>query len=400
MTKSILGLLVIAGLFSSCSNDDDNNPTLPQLETPESYSFERNGESSVSFDGQTTRILMAEELLSGLTDNTKTEAQLDGMFAHVEGVNDFSDANLNASGKSVRSKVAASKDYFSANTTLSAAIKSDFDLWISGQANIVFPNWETVASAGTAGQLQQAGGGTIRYINAKGLEYNQLVAKGLLGALMTDQILNNYLSPAVLDEASNRDNNTNTVLEAGKPFTTMEHKWDEAFGYLYGAEADPSNPVLDADKFLSEYVDRVEADADFTGIAKTIFDAFKLGRAAIVANDYELRDVQANIIKENISKIIAIRAVYYLQGGKSKLASADFASAFHALSESYGFIYSLQFTRQPNSDAPYFTRNEVLDMTGQLSEGNGLWDVTPNTLDDISQTIATRFNFTIEAASN
>jgi hypothetical protein len=371
-----------------------------QIETPASYSFERNAESSVSFDGQTTRILMAEELLNGLMDNTKTEAQLDAMFAHVEGANDFSDANLNASGKNVRSKVAASQDYFSANTTLSSAIKSDFDLWISEQANTVFPNWNNVASAGTAGQLQQTGGGTIRYINGKGFEYNQLVAKGLLGALMTDQILNNYLSPAVLDVGANRDNNTNNVLEEGKPYTTMEHKWDEAFGYLYGTEADPSNPVLGVDKFLNEYLDRVEADADFTGIAQTIFDAFKLGRAAIVANDYELRDAQANIIKEHISKVIAIRAVYYLQGAKSQLASADFASAFHGLSEGYGFIYSLQFTRQPNSDAAYFSHDEVMGMTGQLSEGNGLWDVTPETLDDISQSIATRFNFSIEAASN
>ena len=41
--------------------------------------------------------------------------------------------------------------------------------------------------------------------NAGGLEYNQLVNKGLIGALMVDQMLNNYLSAAVLDEADNRE---------------------------------------------------------------------------------------------------------------------------------------------------------------------------------------------------
>jgi uncharacterized protein YjaZ len=43
----------------------------------------------------------------------------------------------------------------------------------------------------------------------------------------------------VLDEADNRTNNDAKVLEEGELYTTMEHKWDEAYGYLYG---DPSIP--------------------------------------------------------------------------------------------------------------------------------------------------------------
>ena len=398
--KIALSLLVVGSIFTSCSSDDDNtNVNIQQIATPLTYSFERNGESTVDFNGQTTRIAMAGELTSALMDETNSEAQLDGKFAHLEGDNDFSDANLNASDKSIRSKVAASKDYFSSNTTLANVIKSDFDAWISDQATNVFPNWNATASAGNAGQLQQAGGGSIRYINAKGFELNQLVAKGLIGGLMTDQILNNYLSPAVLDEGSNIQNNNNGVVEDGKSYTTMEHKWDEAFGYLYGAEADPTMPVLGADSFLNNYLNRLESDEDFAGIAQTVFNAFKLGRAAIVAKDYDLRDAQAQIIKENISKVSAVRAVHYLQAGKTKLAENDMASAFHQLSEGFGFIYSLQFTRQPNSDNPYFTNAEVMAFTAELSEGNGFWDVTPETLDAISESIAARFNFTVEAAN-
>nr|WP_321225627.1 DUF4856 domain-containing protein [uncultured Psychroserpens sp.] len=399
MKKLALSLCALASLLTSCSSDDDNTTSQQQIVTPVSYSFERNGESSVSFGGQTTRIAMAGELISALKVETNTEAQLDGMFAHVEGNADFSDADLNASDKSIRSKVAASKDYFSANATLSATIKSDFDLWIEDQATNVFPNWSTIASAGNAGQLQQAGGGSLRYINAKGFELNQLVAKGLIGGLMTDQILNNYLSPAVLDEASNIENNDNDVVEEGKSYTTMEHKWDEAFGYLYGAEADASMPVLGADSFLNEYIERLESDEDFAGIAQTVFNAFKLGRAAIVAKNYTVRDAQSEIIKENISKIPAVRAVHYLQAGKVKLAENDMASAFHQLSEGFGFIYSLQFTRQPNSSTPYFTNAEVMAYINELSQGNGFWDVTPETLDTISEEIAARFNFTVEAAN-
>lgn len=399
MKKIALSLMVVSSLFTSCTSDDDNTIVQQQIITPATYSFERNGESTVDFNGQSTRIAMAGEFVSALKVETNTKAQLDGMFAHVEGNNDFTDVGLNASDKSVRSKVAASKDYFSANTTLASAIKGDFDTWISDQATNVFPNWSATATAGNAGQLQQAGGGAVRYINAKGFELNQLVAKGLIGGLMTDQILNNYLSAAVLDEGSNIENNNNDVVEEGESYTTMEHKWDEAFGYLYGAEVDASMPVLGADSFLNEYLDRLESDDDFAGIAQTVFDAFKLGRAAIVAKDYDLRDAQANIIKENLSKIPAVRAVHYLQVGKVKLNEGDMASAFHQLSEGFGFIYSLQFTRQPNAANPYFTNAEVMAYIAELSTGNGFWDVTPETLDAISEEIAARFSFTVEAAN-
>ncbi len=398
----VLGALLIA----SCSSDDDSVPIIPTVEAPLSYTFERDGASSVSFGGQTTRIAMAEELASALKDNSKTEILLNAMFAHEEEANDFSDADLNASDKSIRSKVAASKDFFSANVTDAAAIKTEFDSWITGQVTEVFPNWMTTAVAGTAGVLQEAGGGSNRYVTAKGLELNQAFAKGLIGGLMADQALNNYLGTAVLDEADNRANNDAGTVAEGKTYTTMEHKWDEAYGYVYGASVDATDPnatIGDDDSFLNKYIGRVEGDTDFAGIAATIFDAFKLGRAAIVAKNYEVRDAQAAIIRTEISKVIAIRAVYYLQQGKAVLeaSTVDYASAFHDLSEGYGFIYSLQFTRKITGDAPYFTRTETQALLDQLMAGtNGLWDVTPATLQTISETIAAQFDFTVVQAGS
>ena len=130
----------------------------------------------------------------------------------------------------------------------------------------------------------------------------------------------------------------------------------------------------------------------------------KLGRAAIVAKDYSVRNEQANILRELVSTVIGVRAVYYLQQGKNALdqPSPDFGGGFHDLSEGYGFIYSLQFTRQPNSDAPYFTKAEVdAFLVDLLDDGaNGLWDVTPATLDAISAAIAERFDFTVEQAGS
>lgn len=399
MRKILLGIAITSVLFTSCSNDDDINLN-PQVEAPLTYKFMRDGKSTVDFNGQTTRIKMAMEFRSALKNTTKSASDLYGMFAHIQGETDFSEADLNASGKNIRSKVAASKEYFSANTTVSNQIKSLMDSWIEQQATTVFENWENIATAGTAGQLQQAGGGSVRYVNGKGLELDQAIAKTLIGGLMTDQMLNHYLSTSVLDEASNIQNNNNSVLEEGKPYTTMEHKWDEAYGYLYGNEDDPSVPVLGADSFLNTYLKQVDSDPDFAGTASAVYDALKLGRAAIVAKNYEVRDAQVAIIRENISKVPAVRAVHYLQVGKEKLATGDMASAFHALSEAYGFINSLQFTRQPNASTPYFTHEEVTGFMDTLMEGNGFWDVTDETLDDMSQTIAAKFGFTVAAATN
>lgn len=401
LNKVFVGLFVASAIFTSCSSDDNGDDTSGEnnVVAPATYVFENNGESSVDFGGQTTRIKMGQEFISALKDNSKTEAELDAMFAHEEGAADFSDADLNSSGKSIRSKVAASADYFSANSTASIAIKGQLDLWISEQVTDVFPNWDVDAVAGSAGKIQQAGGGSTRYVNGKGLEYNQAIAKSIIGGLMVDQMLNNYLSTAVLDEATNiADNDAGTLVD-GKNYTNMEHKWDEAYGYLYGNEDTPATPELGKDSFLNEYLGKVEEDSDFAGIANDVYEALKLGRAAIVAKNYVVRDEQVEIIREKISKVIAVRAVYYLQSGKNNLTS-DKASAFHGLSEAFGFINSLRFTRDNLTGSPVLSSTKIDGFMDTLMADNGFWDVTPATLDMISDEISAAYGFTKEQAAN
>jgi hypothetical protein len=430
MKKFIFTLFAFTGLlFTSCSSDDNGPdevalcsdniqngdetgidcggscaPCETVIENPTNYVFERNGESTVSFDGQTTRLLMGNEILNAFNIETNSSEKIQAMYAHEEGAMDFENSDLNASDKNIRSKTAASVDFFSTNATDQALIRADFDNWITAQVEEVFPNWNVAAVAGVAGQI--ADGSSTRYISSKGLEYNQAFNKGLIGALTVDQALNNYLSPAVLDEGTNRDDNDTGTPEEGKIYTTMEHKWDEAYGYAYGLNADATNPNSDlgADNFLNKYIGRVESDPDFEGIADEIFQAFKLGRAAIVAGAYDVRDVQAEILQEKISEIIGIRAVYYLQQGKIAIdqETPAFGTAFHDLSEGYGFIFSLQFTRKPGTNEPYFTKVEAdAFLTDLMDDGeNGLWDVTPETLDTLSEAIAERFNFTVAQAGS
>jgi hypothetical protein len=214
-----------------------------------------------------------------------------------------------------------------------------------------------VAARGVAGQI--ADGSSVRYVNPKGLEWDQAFAKGLIGALVADQVLNHYLASSVLDAGDNVQKNNDGLTEDGKSYTTMEHKWDEAYGYVYGhpsvSATNPNSALTNnSDPYFFKYLGRVDSDPDFAGIAEETFDAFKLGRAAIVAGDYDVRDEQIAILRENISEVIGIRAVYYLQAGKRALEDGKMGTAFHDLSEGYGFIYSLRFTHNPETNAPYF----------------------------------------------
>ena len=72
--------LTIVTTFISCSNDDDPG-TITIIETPETYNFRRNGESTVSFSGQTTRIAMAEAIVSQLKNPEQTAEKMLSMFS-------------------------------------------------------------------------------------------------------------------------------------------------------------------------------------------------------------------------------------------------------------------------------------------------------------------------------
>jgi hypothetical protein len=409
--KQLFLFSISIAFFASCSDDgtivDPVDPIDPVVElvNPVSYDFTRNGASTISFSGQTERIGMATEMVNALSNFQSTEEQLLEMYANQTAsggdANPYTDSDLNASSKSVKSKVAASKDFFSSNTVESAEIKAALETLIIAQVSEVFPNQNELAAEGAAGQI--ADGSSVRYVSAGGLEYNQAVSKSLIGALMVDQMLNNYLSPSVLDEGTNVEDNNNGVVAEGQVYTNMEHKWDEAFGYIFGAPgadyADPLN-TLGGDSFLNKYLSRVEGDDDFAGIASEIFEALKLGRAAIVALDYDLRDEQADIITDRVSEVVGVRAVYYLQQGKNALARNDFGAAFHDLSEGYGFVFSLRFLRDSNTDQALFSKSEVDGFINQLTQGSGFWGIDAATLDQLSNDIAAKFDFSVEQAGS
>lgn len=404
MKNILFALSIISSLlFSSCSSDE-NIPIPYSVNPPKKYNFKRDDKSTVSFEGQKIRILMGGELKDALLDfDNSTEESLFSMFAHQTGELDFSKPLLNDSDKNLRSKTAVSIDFFGTNVVESEEIKTILAGFISSQVNEVFPNKMIVASPGIAGQI--ADGDETRYVSGKGLEYNEAFANSLLGAVMLDQMINHFLSPIVLDQGNNQFDNDNKINVEGETYTAMEHNWDEAYGYLYGNSQNPKDPNLtigEDDVFLNEYVGNVSNDPDFANLKTDIWEAFKTGRTALVANNYIVRDLQANIVKAKVSKVVAIRGVFFLQKAKQLIAAGNRQGAFHALSEAYGSVFSLRFTRSEEGNAPLFSRQEVDSLLNQLinSSANGFWDVTPQTLQSISQAIASKFNFTVEQAAS
>lgn len=372
--------------------------TITQLETvtvtntvyvlPEEYSFTRDGGSTVFYTGQTARLRMATELKSAMNNTSYTQEQINNMFSSGTG---FNDATLDASGKNVRGKTATSP-------IAQSTVRLLFDSWIEEFTTVVAPAViaGTTASSGVAGSYTEADGSRTVKVTAKGFELNQVFSKGLIGALQVDQIINNYLSFSKLDGA--REDNDTGVYAYTHPdateasITKMEHYWDEAFGYLQGLDSQFKSglgtaPNKDSAN-LNYYLNKINEQDNEAGISDTIYNAFIAGRAAIVNKDYEERDKQAGIISAEISKVIGYKAHYYLVAGAEDITNGDWAAALHALSEAYGFILGLQFTKD-SSGNHYMSNTEVNDLLSRLSAGNGgFWERTVEELNTIADEVA------------
>jgi len=373
-------LFLFAFIFVSCDTDNEEDELI--VVAPANYEFVRDGASTVSFSGQTARLNMADEIYNALNTNTFTKAQLLEMFNNGTG---FSTDALNNAGKVVGSKTASG-----CNHGALAVTKARYTDMLEDFADNVIPAWTATASNGSAGLLTDSKR-TIN-VNAKGWEVDQTFIKGIIGGMCVDQIVNNYLDPCQLDSGTRRDDNTNGILSSGKNYTDMEHKWDEGFGYLYGQEEDATRADLGTSPLgngttLMKYFKKIN-DSNMPGIGEIVFDAFKLGRAAIVAGDYELRDAQAKIIMIHLSKVVGYKAVDYLEGYMDKMAAGNNADAIHALSEGYGFILSLMFTNDGTGN-PYLSESEVNSM---LLKMDNMWTVSNSDLTEMVSSIKSRFN--------
>ena len=95
--KRFLILILSLAFVVSCSDDSDNPIVDPENQE---YAFLRDGVSTVSYSGQTTRLKQANELYDGLNSENSNETNLSLMF-NGDGTNSagFMDGTLNGTTK-------------------------------------------------------------------------------------------------------------------------------------------------------------------------------------------------------------------------------------------------------------------------------------------------------------
>lgn len=310
--KSLL-LLVLTAFFgtliiTSCDNNDEK-----AYDIPATYSFD-----NVDYSGQELRISMLTELVdlakTGNTGAVVDATKLQAMFENS--LSPFSSDELNNTSKNLKSKTfeldqALIESFFTAleEASLSAG---------------------AVGSNGTAGIVSSNDGAKTYLFDENGYEYAQLIEKGLMGACFYYQSLAIYLSEEGIGASVD-----NTIVTEGKG-TEMEHHWDEAFGYTSLPVNFPNHSQ--ELHFWGEYIEGRES---ILNSGTKIMDAFIRGRAAISANDMDIKNEMVDIIHDELELVAGATAIHYINSALNSYT--DDALRNHTLSEAWAFINSLQY---------------------------------------------------------
>jgi len=378
-----LSLVLIAGglAFTSCKKKGCTDPKAPNYDSsaekddgscdpvvntpiytvPTTYVFtDANGNSTVSYSGQTDRLNQLKEMttLMGTGTTATVSAQdLKDMYANV---GDNGNGNFSfTSTKQLKNKTFA-------------ADQAKFEGWMDDFA-AASQDFGSTAADGQAGVVTN--GSNTYLVDANGIEHKQLIEKGLMGAVFLNQALNVYFGPGKM----NVDNTTAEDPGNGKYYTEMEHHWDEAFGY-FGVDVD--FPTNIPSSFWGKYCNKQDATLDCNA---DMMSQFLKGRAAISANVLADRDAAITAIRTEWEEISAYQAMTYLDDCAGYFGS-DQAKFLHALSEAYAFAWNLRY-------APTETRRMTTaehDALMQLFPDN-FWNVTVADLNAIKAAIDAKF---------
>jgi hypothetical protein len=331
---ALLAGLAIIILLSSCSKDDDNN--IPVYTIPTTYTFD-----NVDFKESAARISMWNGYQGILGKSNVRQLSQDTINYLWNNTNQAYTAETTSNTPYDHTVLNTLAYNLAGKTADAPTFKALADSTVK-----VSQYYNTTASKGVAGKI-----GT-RLVNYKGLEFNQAVAKGLMGSLSLYNII------AILDKIPTDDNNT-VVAGTG---TAMQHNWDVAFGYVgipkdYDSAYDYRTVPVKADRPLglgSYFFER----GKFIQSGGRVFEAFRKGRAAIGAKDYAVRDAAIATIKEYLEKTLAAAAYHYVTSPQTQTA---LDSKFHSLSEGYGFVLALKY-RPVNSPLTAANYQKLLDI--------------------------------------
>ena len=367
LSKIALSSMVIL-LAASCSKEGCTDPNASNYDAnagttnndlceynydvPSTYAFtDADGNNTVSYGGQTARMDMLSEMVTYLKSangSNATPATLDAstlLAMYDNSYTGWADQSLVGNGKQLKSKTALAD----------AGIQAMFEAWMSTAASS--------SPSNTTSYLQ----------SSTGLEWTQMIEKGLMGACFASQMTSNYLAGIEAD-----DNETAVDADNGKFYTEMEHHWDEAYGYFTDAVDYPTNGT---DRFWGKYANKSYLE-DNLGSATDISTAFRTGRAALSAHNTADALVQRDIIIAEVKQMQAGMAIHYLNDVKSKVSSgADQSAINHSMSEALAFLFGMQFISETpdmnSSDVMAYVstiESDVASYASNLTEINTLID--------------------------
>jgi hypothetical protein len=348
---------VAAVTFTACKKDDvEPDPVNPGYTVPTTYNF-----ANVNYSGQTYRLDMMTALSTymktGNTPNTVLSAiQMKNMYSNSG--SPFGDSTLDNCGKQIKNKVYA----------------TDQLLFEAYMDSLTLASTSTVpGSNGTAGVVVSTTDNTKQYLcDANGVEWTQVIEKGLMGACFYYQATSVYLDQSQIGPSVD-----NTTVIPGEG-TAMEHHWDEAFGY-FGVPTDfPTNTT--GIRFWGNYCNARNA---LMNTNATMMDAFIRGRAAISNDDHTTKDAQVNTIRTNWDKFLAATIISYLN--KAKADIADDAKRNHSLSEAKGFLMALKY-----NPSRIITDPQIAQVVGYI--GTNHYNVTIANLDLARDLVSTIYN--------
>ena len=313
-------------LITSCGEDEGVTPppTPPGPTLPEAYSFD-----NVSFSGQTDRLNMLAEMISTIDEVTSGTAPdattLLNMYANEN--DPFSDANLNASSKDLRSKTYSGLGAIDANE-----IEAYINAFVQDAAIYKDSTW----APGQPGIVTKADGSGSYFLNADGVEYSEIIEKTLMHAVFYYQACEVYTREGKIGDAVD-----NTIVTPGKG-TDMEHHWDEAFGY-WGVDTNVTASNFESSnlKYFGKYAKKGET----VGLPtfQNLLTAFISGRYAISTMDYTSRDEAAQEVRQHWEMVSVTTGIHYLNGAIANVG--DDAKFYHELSEAYTFIQGLAYNQ-------------------------------------------------------
>ncbi len=379
--RSALCSMILAALgLSAQACGDDSKEVLAepdQVEVPDAYEFKSRfdaSQSSVSYSGQTFRLVLIENLdafIGGLTEDIDSDdfkpasgdvrKVLDSYYAFDSEVSGEDAVAIKTSlplvqkqmndlstGKDLKGKFAGNggaADHKNWKTDFRGfeGVKGAEELLVK-----LFDQLDELAVARANGEYA-VNAETPVYISAEGINLKEMIEKFLIVGVAYSQATDKYLDDA-LEEADNAQ-----VEEDGKkkPFSGLEHAWDEGFGYLgaprnYGERSDEQlagegGAYSDANDdgkidLLSEAAfapalyaaKRDLGSQDKTDFTADLWTAFRTGRAILSSASDTLTAAEEQALFEQrdaavtaFENVLAANVVHYLNETLVDLSGAE-----------------------------------------------------------------------------